>query len=56
MKLAPSQEYVKITPEMEEYELVGKSPFYTGLKIKQNIMNAEHPGVTFKFEADFREP
>ena len=56
VKLAPSQEYVKITPEMEEYELVGKSPFYTGLKIKQNIMNAEHPGVTFKFEADFREP
>lgn len=55
VKLAPSQEYVKITPQMSEYELIGTSPFFSGLKIKSNIMNNNHPGVTFKTEVDFKE-
>lgn len=55
VKLAPSQEYVKITPSMTEYELIGISPFFSGLKIKKNIMNNTHPGVTFKTEIDYRE-
>lgn len=55
VKLAPSQEYVKITPSMSEYELIGTSPFFSGLKIKSNIMNNNHPGVTFKTEVDFKE-
>ena len=55
VKLAPSQEYVKITPDMRDYELVGTAPFFSGLKIKNNIMNKSHPGVTFKSEIDFKE-
>ncbi len=56
VKIAPSQEYVKITPAMTEYELVGTEPYFKGVKIKKNIMNAAHPGVTFKSEIDFKEP
>lgn len=55
VKLAPSQDYVKITPKMEEYELIGTAPFYSGLKIKSNIMSKSHPGATFKTEIDFKE-
>lgn len=55
VKIAPSQTYQKITPSMTEYELIGTSPYFSGLKIKSNIMNEAHPGVTFKVEIDFRE-
>lgn len=56
VKLAPSQEYVKIIPSMTQYELVGVSPFFSGLKVKQNIMSKTNPGVTFKVEMDYKEP
>lgn len=55
VKIAPSQTYQKITPSMTEYELIGTSPYFSGLKIKSNIMNEAHPGVTFKVEIDFKE-
>lgn len=55
VKIAPSQTYKKITPSMAEYELIGTSPYFSGLKIKSNIMNASHPGATFKVEIDFKE-
>lgn len=55
VKVAPSQNYEKITPQMTEYELIGKAPYFSGLKIKRNIMDAAHPGVTFKAEMDFKE-
>lgn len=55
IKLAPSQEYVKVTPAMTEYELIGTAPFFSGLKIKDNIMDKSHPGMTIKSEIDFKE-
>lgn len=55
VKIAPGKEFVKITPTMTEYELIGTTPFFSGLKIKANILNASHPGVTIKMEADFQE-
>ena len=57
VKLAPSKDYVKITPQMTDYELIsnGVANIYTGLKIKKNIMNKSHPGVTFKVEMDYKE-
>lgn len=55
VKIAPSQEYTKITPSMTDYELIGTAPYFSGLKIKSNIMTAAHPGATFKVEIDFRE-
>ena len=55
VKLAPNQNFVKITPSMTQYELIGIKPFFSGLKIKQNVMDQSHPGVTFKVEIDFKE-
>ena len=55
VKIAPSQTYQKITPEMTQYELIGVEPYFSGLKIKDNIMNTAHPGATFKVEIDFKE-
>lgn len=55
VKIAPSQTYTKIIPSMSDYELIGTEPYYSGLKIKSNIMNAAHPGVTFKVEIDYKE-
>lgn len=55
IKIAPSQEYVKITPDMDGYELDGTAPLFKRLKIKKNIMDATHPGFTVKSEIDFKE-
>lgn len=55
VKLTPNSEYIKITSQMTEYELVGTSPNYTGLKIKKNIMNQNNPGATFKVAIDYQE-
>ena len=55
VKLAPSQQYTKITPAMKDYELIGTSPFFSGLKIKNNVMSKSHPGATFKTEIDYKE-
>ncbi|MGL4877895.1 beta strand repeat-containing protein [Paraclostridium dentum] len=55
VKIAPSQTYTEITPSMSEYELIGTAPYYRGVKIKKNIMNASKPGATFKAEVTFKE-
>lgn len=54
-KLATQTAYTPITSTSGAFELIGSSPKFTQLKIVNNMMTKDNPGMTIKCEIDYQE-